>query len=272
MNKKTLGLWLSLVASPLFAFPQTDLVPGGLIVIDLGHSQTKPDVRFNKKSVMLQQNQKAGWQALVGIPLNQPEGKLTVNVNGQDKQFDIKGYPYPEQHLSVQNKHVNPNTSQQNQISNDFKKMGPVYSSFSAATDFNGMYWPIRGTQSSGFGLKRYFNGQPRAPHSGLDIASPTGTPIMAPAAGKVVLAGDFYFNGNSVFIDHGQGLISMLCHMSRIDVKEGDSVNIGDQIGLVGATGRVTGPHLHWTVSLNNARINPKLLLAEGEAKESKK
>ena len=126
------------------------------------------------------------------------------------------------------------------------------------------MLKPVDGPYSSAFGLKRFFNGQARKPHSGIDIAAPEGAPIMSPADGTIALTGDFFFNGNSVFIDHGQGLISMMCHLSRIDVKEGDVVKQGDLLGAVGKTGRATGPHLHWTVSLNNARVNPKLLFKE--------
>ena len=95
-----------------------------------------------------------------------------------------------------------------------------------------------------------------------MEIAAPSGTAIKAPANGKVVLTGDFFFNGNVVYMDHGQGLISMFCHLNEINVKNGDLLNKGDVLGKVGATGRVTGPHLHWSVSLNNARIDPMLLL----------
>src|SRR5690606_10972710 len=122
---------------------------------------------------------------------------------------------------------------------------------------------PLHGRESSAFGLRRFFNNEERNPHSGQDIAAPTGTPSVAPAPSTVVLTGEFFFNGNSVFIDHGQGLIRMLCHLHSIDVKEGSELQAGDVIGTVGATGRATGPHLHWTVSLNNARIDPRLLLA---------
>ena len=121
---------------------------------------------------------------------------------------------------------------------------------------------PVEGPLSSPFGLKRFFNGEARAPHSGLDFAVPTGTPIKAPADGKVILTGNYFFNGNTVFLDHGQGLISMYCHLSVIDVAVGDALVRGEVLGKVGATGRVTGAHLHWNVSLNDARIDPAILI----------
>ena len=112
------------------------------------------------------------------------------------------------------------------------------------------------------FGLRRFFNGEERNPHSGLDFAAPSGAQIKAPAAGKVILIGDYFFNGKTVFVDHGQGLISMFCHLSAIDVKMGDELARGGDIGKVGATGRATGPHLHWNVSLNNVRVDPAIFI----------
>jgi murein DD-endopeptidase MepM/ murein hydrolase activator NlpD len=124
---------------------------------------------------------------------------------------------------------------------------------------------PAEGPESSQFGLRRFFNKQPRRPHAGLDIAAPEGTPIVAPGPGNVVAADNFFFSGNAVFIDHGQGLITYYGHMSEILVKPGDRVARGDPIGKVGMTGRVSGPHLHWSIGLNRTWVNPKLFLAGG-------
>jgi len=116
---------------------------------------------------------------------------------------------------------------------------------------------------NSAFGTRSVFNGQPRSAHGGADFLSPAGTPIHAPNAGRIVLARDLYFSGNTVVIDHGLGLFSMLAHLSAIDVHEGDGVTADQRIGLVGATGRVTGPHLHWAVRAGGARVDPLSLLA---------
>jgi len=125
--------------------------------------------------------------------------------------------------------------------------------------------WPVTGRISSIFGLRRFFNEQERRPHSGLDIAASEGTPIKAVASGTVLDAGDFFFSGNMIYIDHGQGIITLYAHLSKISVKPGDVVRQGDIIGEVGQTGRVTGPHLHFAVYANQALIDPMFMLPKG-------
>ncbi len=244
--------------------PLQHSIPGGLMVIALTDAVQAPEVTFNKQQVMvLRPDEQQPWLAMVGIPLSQQPGEASIKAGNKNIRFTVNDHAYPEQHLTVKKKHVNPSAAELARIRKEQAQMAAVYTSFSPARPWQPMAWPIRGDMSSAFGLKRFFNGEQRNPHSGLDIAATTGTPILAPADGKVVLTGDFFFNGNSVFIDHGQGLISMFCHMSVIEVKEGEEIIAGERLGQVGATGRATGPHLHWTVSLNNARINPLLLIS---------
>jgi len=172
---------------------------------------------------------------------------------------------YETQHLTIKNKRkVNPNPDDMKRIGKERKKINAALAHWddNFYTNTLQLDLPVQGRLSSPFGLRRFFNEQPRKPHSGIDIAAPKGTPIKAPASGKVILTGDFFFNGNSAFIDHGQGLITMYCHMDSIKVEEGQLVKQGEQLGTIGMTGRVTGPHLHWSISMNNARIDPNLIV----------
>ena len=122
--------------------------------------------------------------------------------------------------------------------------------------------WPVTGIVSTPFGARRYVNGEPRSPHTGIDIAVPKGTPIHAPLAGRVLLVKSMYLDGNTVVLGHGNGLVSVYCHLSHTDVHKGEWVKTGQIIGKVGMTGRTTGPNLHWGVHFGNARVDPASLL----------
>lgn len=258
---------LLLICSDVLAkLPEQSAVPGGVMILSVGNShQTKPDVYFEDKPVMVVKADGL-WQAIVGIPLSAKAGTLRIVVKrGEEKStqlFSIKDKQYPTQYITVKDERkVNPNPLDMKRINQESSR---IQEALTAWTETNNepvnFVWPIKGRVSGLFGRRRVFNGEPRNPHSGMDIAAKTGTPIHAPAAGIVRGTGNYFFNGNTVFIDHGQGLITMFCHLSRIDVQDGQIVKQGDIIGAVGATGRVTGPHLHLGVSLNNERVEPRL------------
>lgn len=251
--------------------PNHTPVPGGLAVILLQeHDPRVASVRFNDKPVFTIESQQQ-WYALLGLPLSIKPGQkkldvTTITGNKLSIPFHIDNKKYKEQHITITDKRkVNPNKLDMKRITKEKKRITAAFRHWSHSHHNNLSFTiPVKGRQSSPFGLQRFFNGQARRPHSGLDIAAPQGTHIFAPAAGNVILTGDFFFNGQSVFIDHGQGLITMYCHLSVISVKEGDEIKQGDKMGEVGKTGRTTGPHLHWSVSLNNARIDPVLFLTK--------
>ena len=227
-------------------------------------------VRYEQRRVLITR-QEGETYAIVGLALGVKPGTHYLEAKTRERKplrlsFQVSDKSYETQHLTIEDKRkVNPEPRDLERIDREQKRIGAALGRWSdgavATLDF---LKPADGPLSSPFGLRRYFNEQPRKPHSGLDIAAGEGAPIRAPATGTVIDAGDFFFNGNTVFIDHGQGLITMYCHMSRIDVKPGQRVTTGEVIGAVGKTGRVTGPHLHWSVSLNDARVDPLLFLVE--------
>src|SRR5690606_27143250 len=208
------------------------------------------------------------WIAVVGIPLAEKPGELKLKVSTpsgtSEVPFRITDKSYRTQHLTIKNKRqVDPNPDDLKRISAETKRSDAALSKFTATqTPTLQLISPVEGVRSDSYGSRRVFNGQPRNPHSGMDIAAPKGTPIRSPAAGVVVEAGDFFFNGNTLYIDHGDGLVTMYCHLDTIKVKLGDRVEQGDLLGTVGATGRVTGPHLHWGVALNRAMVDPALFI----------
>ncbi|MCH5548893.1 peptidoglycan DD-metalloendopeptidase family protein [Pseudomonas syringae pv. syringae] len=239
-------------------------VPGGVAVIDLGTGAQAPTATYQSKPVLVVKEQGTRWLAIVGIPLTVKPGTQQVTSGGRTLNFTVGSKKYPEQHITLKNKRqVNPNPEDNKRIEGELAEQLRAYRSFSPGTPSNLILdKPVNGPLSSKFGVRRFFNGEERNPHSGLDFAVPAGTPIKSPAAGKVILTGNYFFNGNTVFVDHGQGFISMFCHMSKIDVKVGDLVPRGGVVGKVGATGRATGPHMHWNVSLNDARVDPAIFI----------
>jgi murein DD-endopeptidase MepM/ murein hydrolase activator NlpD len=254
-----------LLCGATWAAPQHSPWPGGIAVIDLGDAASRPDVTFEDRPVMVLRN-KERWQAIVGIPLDTEPGTATIRSGQRDIVFDVVQHAYAEQRLTVKNQsHVTPQPKQLERIGRERRIIDKALGRFRAidAVDV-GLRAPVAGRRSSSFGLRRFFNDQPRSPHKGMDIAAGEGTPIRAPRDGVVTAIGDYFFNGNTVILDHGQGFITMYCHLSDISVSEGQSVTVGDTIGAVGATGRVTGPHLHFGTYLNGTSVDPEILLID--------
>ena len=240
-------------------------VPGGVAVVALGDAPEAPSARYQDKPVLVVREEGRRWIAIVGIPLKSATGPQSLAVgDGRRLSFVVQPKHYREQHIKLKNgRQVNPLAEDMVRINRELAEQTQAYQTFSPVLPSNLLFdKPVQGPLSSPFGLRRFFNGEERNPHSGLDFAVGAGTPIKAPAAGKVILIGNYFFNGNTVFVDHGQGLISMFCHMSKVDVKLGQSLPRGGIVGRVGATGRATGPHMHWNVSLNDARVDPAIFI----------
>ncbi len=241
-----------------------DAVPGGIHVVAL--PSAAQSASYQQRRVLIHDG-----SAIVGIGLSAQPGEHTLTVvdkGGRESSysFTVSAKQYPEQRLTIENpRMVNPIQSDLKRIRAESARMTQGYLNFvqTDTTALRPFIKPVAGVTSSPFGRRRILNDQPRNPHSGLDIAAAEGTPVAAPAPATVTLTGDFYFNGNTVFLDHGQGLVTMYCHLSDINVTEGASLARGAVLGLVGATGRVTGPHLHWSVSLNGYRVDPELVMA---------
>ncbi len=256
---------------PVNAFTDSS-VPGGVTIIDLGSaSEPRPQARFGSNRIMVIKRD-GKWKGLVGLSLKTLPGDYIVSykagkMSKPDKEIAIKVHPktYPEQRIKIkERKYVSPNKKQLARIKKEKEHMGKLFKIWRETDVSVELSWPTKGPVSSPFGLKRFFNDQPRNPHSGIDIAAPEGTDIVLPSDGNIIDTGNYYFNGKTVFVDHGQGMISMFNHMSKITAKTGDKLRRGDKIGEVGKTGRVTGPHLHWSLNLNQSRVNPMLFLPE--------
>ena len=261
---------------PAVAWPRTAQVPGGIARLALGPAAVRPVAYVTNggsdssagEVPLLVLGDSLQWTSLVGIPLSATPGQATISVltqGGGQQQVDytIAAKRYLEQRLTVAPGTVDLSPENQARFERERVHLAAIMATYSEPSpETLSMQVPVAGRRSSSFGLRRVFNGQARNPHSGMDIAAATGTPVSAPLPGRVIDTGDYFFNGNTVWLDHGGGLISMMCHLSAIDVKPGDVLNTGQRLGAVGATGRVTGPHLHWGVMLNRTMVDPALFL----------
>jgi murein DD-endopeptidase MepM/ murein hydrolase activator NlpD len=260
---------MTLVALFAIKLPKHTPYVGGIAVLALGEydKSQEPQVDYNTKRVMTIYKD-GRWYALVGIPLSEKSKDIKVKVSYKDgsnitKSIKLVDKEYKKQYITLKtNKHVYLSKEDLARHKKEKKQSREVLDSYKNQnlSDLT-MLLPVKSKLKGDFGKRRYFNNQPRKPHSGIDLSAPTGTPILAPLDGKVMIAKEFFFSGNVVYIDHGRGLVSMYAHLSKFDVKVGDIVKKGQIIGKVGATGRVTGPHLHFGVALNGNMINPELL-----------
>jgi len=265
-----LAALLAIAAASAFALPRASNVPGGIAQVPLGTVLDTPDppkAWLGEQPVWVTR-ENGHWVAVVGVPLDTPAGTKTLRVaasNGERSvDFPVSAKRYAEQHVRLKDSSkITLSPDDEKRALAEIERIQALKRHWRAEADTDSSFTqPADGRLSSRFGLRRIFNDQPRAPHSGLDIAVPRGAPIVAAAKGQVLAVDDYFFNGKTVFVDHGNGLLSMYCHLDRIDVKPGDTLRKGQRLGLAGATGRASGPHLHWSVVLNGTMVDPELFL----------
>lgn len=219
------------------------------------------------------------WFALLGVDLEKTAGKYELTVAAQTQAgehiscgaaIEVSEGHFATESLTVKQQFVKPNPEQLARAQAEAKRLREIYDRVTPEKLWNGPFrMPLDGDfKGSNFGKRRILNGHPGTPHGGMDFPAPTGTPVHAAQSGRVVLAEELYFSGNTVIVDHGLGIYTFYCHFSRIDAKAGDDVAAGTVLGEVGATGRVTGPHLHWALEVQKARVNPLELLKVLKAK----
>ena len=250
------------------------LQPGELVVLTIRApaGAEAPSVRvFGRDSAAFPAGP-SEWRALVGIDLGVVAGIYRVTVTARTKgvlrrrvtELRVRPKRFPVRSLEVDESFVNPPREAEARIASEAAELRRIFAQARAERLWTDAFLaPVPETANSRFGSRSIFNGRPRSPHSGADYPSPAGAPVRAPNAGRVVLARALYFSGNTVLIDHGLGLFSLLAHLDSMDVGEGQEVARGALIGRVGATGRVTGPHLHWAIRLGGARVDPVSVLA---------
>ena len=258
--------------------PKQHAAPGGVVLLKIttAPSDAKdapaPKVYFGEAPVLLVprgEKHQGEWLAVVGIPLSQAPGSAQLRISeagaaDAQQSFQIRPAHYRTQHLTVPPSQVDLSSPDLKRVDGEHERIHAALATFSPQLPPTlRLHPPVTGARSSSFGLRRFFNGAARDPHSGMDIAAAAGTPVHAAAEGVVIDTGNYFFNGNTVLLDHGSGLITMYCHLSKISVEIGQRVRTDEVIGAVGATGRVTGPHLHFGVALNRVFVDPALFLA---------
>jgi murein DD-endopeptidase MepM/ murein hydrolase activator NlpD len=248
--------------------PRAAAVPGGIAIVGLGESSQPPVATLEGQPVMVASDG-TQWNAVVGISLSTKQGSILrigvrrPNGDADEVPIEVGSKQYATQELTVKPGQVNlseENLARYRRESAHLKKIRRTFSDFLPGSLL--LMQPCEGVRSSSFGLRRIFNGESRNPHSGMDLAAAEGTPVVAAASGRVIDRGDYFFSGNMIMLDHGQGLLTLYAHLSAMDVDVGEQVEQGTQIGLVGATGRVTGAHLHFGVYLNSVPVDPALFL----------
>jgi murein DD-endopeptidase MepM/ murein hydrolase activator NlpD len=250
------------------ALPMSSQVPGGVVLVPLeARDAQAPQVFFRDRRVLVV-GEGSEHTAVVGVPLNVEPGPQNLEIRWASgarsaHAFDIGGKEYAVQRLTIpDHRKVEPSAKDYERIAAERKTVRRLLRTWSEAEPDLEFIVPVEGRRSSSFGLRRILNGLPRSPHRGMDIAAPTGTPIRAPAPGVVMHVGDFFFSGKVVYVDHGSGLITLYAHLDEASVDAGTKLERGEVLGTVGATGRVTGAHLHWSIYLNGTAVDPALFI----------
>lgn len=264
----SLSLWAAHVrADPL---QKAVAVPGGVAVVKIGPAPKLPTAWLNGNRVLVTGNEKE-WSAVVGIALEARAGeKLGLAVQAVDGtiatlRVAIGTKQYATQRLTVKPGQVELSPEDLARYETERTHLGEIRKTFTeTAPDSLQLMQPCEGERSNTFGQRRIFNGQSRNPHNGMDIPAPDGSPVVATGDATVIDVGNYFFSGNTVILDHGSGLLTLYAHLSAVEVAPGDRVGTGARIGRVGATGRVTGPHLHFSVFLNSVAVDPGIFLAD--------
>jgi murein DD-endopeptidase MepM/ murein hydrolase activator NlpD len=234
----------------------------------LGAFEGEPRARISGHRVLVTR-EGGEWIALVGIALDaKPRSSMRLQVEGPEGKYallriQVGAKNYASQHLHVAQEQVDLPAKQLARYLREQAHLRKVLGTFSPSPPRNlTLLQPVDGPRSSTFGLRRYFNGESRRPHNGMDMAAPEGTAVLAAAAGRVADFGEYLFSGRTLILDHGQGLLSLYAHLKTANAQVGQAVEAGTQIGEVGRTGRVTGAHLHFSVYLTAAAVDPALFL----------